>query len=806
MKDVYEENRVVTSEGFGQSATMKIKATGRSFRNLVDSIYSKKAETVVRELIANALDSHAKAGCEDVPIKVSLPSHMEPNFAVRDFGVGMSHDFIMEHYSTLFESTKQDSNEETGMFGIGSKSPLALVDAFILSAFDGKEVRAYEICVPQDGVPRIDHSYTMPSEEPRGIEVTVPLGDSHRREIIEGLANQHFSWFDKRIVFEGVGYEDIDIQSFGGIIKLTDRVYLGDASQKGIWNVYVRQGAAVYPLDASLMYDVDTKTRSVIRSMSEEAKTILIDLPIGTCSVTMSREAIQYDEVSKQRIINTINEGFDKLQADIESTIGNARTYPTAAEALAKTYLDEDEQDQPIYVRAMTTLVAELGQNRIEQNWKQYVKDNQDALPRYIGKPSRTFELSKRTLGFQANFHAGSLYAYAGTTYVDLSPFKKTTINIVPSDILYIVPSHLKWNPAINEHLVEESKKWKLPPGKDSALQVWVIRCARRYVKQMLAKIEEAGVFRGAYFEDDLPESAKVRAKPQAKAKFSKTAVYPWVLDNWGGKIEPCYTSEAYYVVRHTSTHDLMVPPSAGGRVKSRINRSTFRSVLDNSEALGFYDKTIPIYRLTAGQAEVMKGNTLWKNLLGVIDKKVIQQIRKDEIQLNVRASLLSHTGHHFLKLSKLLSNNMIEIGPMIIDMMRSDPLFALGFGVPTAMSWRGDDDNNNRTRLGVILSRMYGHGFKQSEDKVFDYNRIAKAFDERYIMLERMLTDDSHVNALLTDTGKAYFYGMLSFYKDKAPPLDLSGFPELTAMAAHVISVIEKRLSLTGEEDNVAA
>src|SRR5688572_12157070 len=99
MKAVDSGERKVAISGAAEKAKMSIYAGPRMFKSLLKSIYSEQEKTVVRELMANGFDSHQRAGCPDREIEVHLPTSLDPTFIVRDFGVGMSHDFVMGLYS-----------------------------------------------------------------------------------------------------------------------------------------------------------------------------------------------------------------------------------------------------------------------------------------------------------------------------------------------------------------------------------------------------------------------------------------------------------------------------------------------------------------------------------------------------------------------------------------------------------------------------------------------------------------------------------------------------------------------------------
>ena len=106
---------------------------------LSSTLYKFRDLAVIRELISNALDSHVAAKVTE-PIKVTLPTKEFPTFIVEDFGVGMSKEFLLDLYSTYFFSSKRETNDEVGGFGLGSKSPFAVSSSFnVLSRKDGME-------------------------------------------------------------------------------------------------------------------------------------------------------------------------------------------------------------------------------------------------------------------------------------------------------------------------------------------------------------------------------------------------------------------------------------------------------------------------------------------------------------------------------------------------------------------------------------------------------------------------------------------------------------------------------------------
>ena len=132
-----EKNKqVVHSHDFDQ-VTCTIDAEDmRYVASLLRNNYSNTRLAVVREITANALDANTEARANR-PIEVKLPTSMNPSFAVRDFGGGLSKEDVFGLYSKYGKSTKRTSNNYIGAFGIGKFAPLSYGDSFTCTSFHG---------------------------------------------------------------------------------------------------------------------------------------------------------------------------------------------------------------------------------------------------------------------------------------------------------------------------------------------------------------------------------------------------------------------------------------------------------------------------------------------------------------------------------------------------------------------------------------------------------------------------------------------------------------------------------------------
>lgn len=107
-------------------------------------IYSNPIKTILQEIGCNARDAHREIGKSDIPIKIKLPTKLDETFYIQDYGPGITPDRMSNVFIKYGNSTKRDSNEQTGGFGLGAKTPFAYVDLFnvtTISEEDGKHVK-----------------------------------------------------------------------------------------------------------------------------------------------------------------------------------------------------------------------------------------------------------------------------------------------------------------------------------------------------------------------------------------------------------------------------------------------------------------------------------------------------------------------------------------------------------------------------------------------------------------------------------------------------------------------------------------
>jgi hypothetical protein len=196
------ENQAVLSN-VGEVSAFTIKATAKSFQILSSSLYSNKIRAIIREYSCNAVDSHVAAGKADVPFDVRLPSALEPWFAIRDYGVGLSDEEVRTVYSSFFESTKTNSNEFIGALGLGSKSAFAYTNNFTVTAIKDGRKGVYTAFINEKGVPSIALMTEQETTDPNGVEIRFSVEDNYDFGKFRNEAASVFTYFKLRPIVSG---------------------------------------------------------------------------------------------------------------------------------------------------------------------------------------------------------------------------------------------------------------------------------------------------------------------------------------------------------------------------------------------------------------------------------------------------------------------------------------------------------------------------------------------------------------------------------------------------------------------------
>lgn len=314
---IITQHTTATNNTAFESSEFRMKSSAQAFKILSSSLYTDKELAVLRELSANADDSHKAADVYDKPIRIHLPTEMEPNLVVTDYGLGMSKSDVFNLYTTYFSSSKQSSNELTGGFGIGSKSPFALTDTFnITSTKHG--ITLVATAYLDGGVPKLLVLQETQTDLPNQTTITVPVSSKLSQERIAKHAHKLFiKWPVQPIVTLGTSSlfelaQDTTFHSLSPTCYITECLYswkydITSAISKVVIGLFEYEIPSVLCSRIASTYpNINNLVLSVKHMRSSGAPVFNFNLPIGSIELSPSREKIEDTAANAEVIYNEL--------------------------------------------------------------------------------------------------------------------------------------------------------------------------------------------------------------------------------------------------------------------------------------------------------------------------------------------------------------------------------------------------------------------------------------------------------------------------------------------------------------------
>ena len=338
-----------------------IETNATALKIWMDTLYSNKIPTIVRELTSNARDSHQVAGTLDIPIEIHRPdSVIERTFYVRDYGTGLSEEEVLNIYSVFFKSTKNQDNDQIGGFGLGSKTPLAYSDQFYVTSFyNGKKIQ-YMVFKDEVGYPTLAKVGIESTDEPNGLKVEFAVNEKDVFAFEDAICSFVRSSHNFNIKILNIPkdvltgrYGDFGYKEIGNIpemnIQILKRTF--PKSNRGVllggiyYNLNDRifgyrrreEQIMIFNSNDPLPYDEVEKELGVKFSpvMKEEIKfydtlfnsniseNFVLEFPIGSLEVTASRESLSFSKKTSEAIrnaymlfVNQIFTEYEKFKQD----------------------------------------------------------------------------------------------------------------------------------------------------------------------------------------------------------------------------------------------------------------------------------------------------------------------------------------------------------------------------------------------------------------------------------------------------------------------------------------------------------
>lgn len=375
------------------------------FEILRDKMYSDKIGAVAREVSSNSRDANREAGKGDVPIVIEI---VKPNkFAsighqtvvFQDNGIGITPDRMSDVFIKYASSTKRGSNNETGGFGLGAKTPFAYSDTFtVITVCEWAKpiiekrtmdvivgTAEYNKLIETEDVEVVEHD---PKTETLTIkrEVEVIVGHEPKRKwkftynaIIDESNKGKMIQFDSEHSEEPTGTKivvpiktDQDRHRFEQKIFDATKFWVGGVDYKGFYKTIPSIEAIIDEKDFMVVKQVDKQGYGLLidginypldlDQIDIDDKgvglnyTILMKFGTGELTISANRESVQYDEntikLLKERY-ETIKTRFVELVNDYISKLGTYTEACKFAFYMTKAKIKQRQEIKDDYLRVL---------------------------------------------------------------------------------------------------------------------------------------------------------------------------------------------------------------------------------------------------------------------------------------------------------------------------------------------------------------------------------------------------------------------------------------------------------------------
>lgn len=337
MKLVEDHSKVNVDVQGVKSHKMEIDASNTAilFSILSENLYSDVYGSIIRELVSNAWDANKESGNESMPVYVHFNGATEEESAhikIVDNGPGISEDRVEKIYGKYLASSKRDSNDQIGGWGLGSKTPLAYTDYFHISTVHNGKQYLY---IMRKGVTNtmLELMYSIPTDKLNGTEIKVYMKDNTDLVDFFKAALDQLEFFNNVILVandsaleRSYGYSSIrvgEIENFNKkkIFNFKNFVVV-DQHNYGPPSILL--GQVKYPLPKGV--DLD-----------KYSYPLAFKFNIGDLPVTPSREGILWTPQATQtfnlKVVNAIQEIHSLIEKQREQKIGFIEYYVSNANA-----------------------------------------------------------------------------------------------------------------------------------------------------------------------------------------------------------------------------------------------------------------------------------------------------------------------------------------------------------------------------------------------------------------------------------------------------------------------------------------
>ena len=318
----------VNTIGSFQTKQAGISKEGLEFiiEALSDNLYSNIINTIVREYTSNMMDAIAIENKLDKPCYIIFSKNIDDNsnwIEFKDYGSGMTPEFMNKVFMNWGDSTKRSDNIQIGGWGLGSKCGLAYQDQIYITTIVNGNCWEY-ILYKTESLPELILLNSYVTDQPNGSIIKIEIKKDDRSDFI-AACRKELLLFKNVIVIDPYNKYNNDFKIYEhDLFYITSREQMGISPIWNQSNLYISNGSVLYPIDISKFHSISDSIGigSRINRLCNTG-TIIIKANIGELDVTLSRESLKYTDKTNKTIIDKIiklDDYFDKYITDYFSS------------------------------------------------------------------------------------------------------------------------------------------------------------------------------------------------------------------------------------------------------------------------------------------------------------------------------------------------------------------------------------------------------------------------------------------------------------------------------------------------------
>lgn len=341
---ILQDNKLDTLEGgLLDETTFSIDDSNMHiiFDILRSKVYRNPIGSICREIACNSRDAQREVGDFTTPIEIEIVDKRENfffkdglNIIFRDFGIGLSPQRVNDIYSKYGGSTKRGTNDLTGGFGLGAKTPFSYTDSFTVRTIVDSVEYVYTIYIDDSKKGKIALLYQQEVEATNNLtEIVIPLSSNNDRyKFEEEVIRNTFFWSIRpNLIGFARKYDDTLINEIYKLDKKANKKYI----------VTKRNNLILSDINVvidGIYYSIDT---NILKRDFKGYFSLTIFIDNGELSISANRENLQYDEPTIEKLNNYIDNILEDFEASIQTEIDKI---PTIFEA--KSYHNKNRYNQ----------------------------------------------------------------------------------------------------------------------------------------------------------------------------------------------------------------------------------------------------------------------------------------------------------------------------------------------------------------------------------------------------------------------------------------------------------------------------